>query len=202
MLSLIPVSSQSLLKRSIDLGDCTYRDAAVLPFFTSEGEVSFCMVVLPQASRLYFFTPCDTGLRLPLWGTIRFQNPEWSWSDGAGSPALSGLWHYDPDWLLRDERFAAMEIVPLLRKTNCCSRLPSDVKGLYYRRDLSRVRFVHRSVRDQVRLVAITEVLPESPLDWSGPDGSPQTGRRTGGWRLDPIWMRSPRCFPTKQRDG
>ena len=193
MISLIPVSSRRLRKRSVDLDGCIYRDAAVLPFFTSEGEVSLCMVVLPQTSRLYFFTPRDTGPRVPLWGTIRFREPEWSWSDGADGPPLSGLWHYDPDWLLRDARFADKEIVPLLRKTNCCSRLPADVKGLYYRRDLSRVRFVHRSVNDQVRLVAITEVLPACPLDWSAPTDAPQSRRHAGTWRLDPIWMRSPR---------
>ena len=191
MISLLPVSSRSLRSRSVDMDSCVYRDSAVLPFFTSEGEVPLCMLVLPQTSRLYFFSPREAGPRIPLWGTVRFRSPVWSCSDGSGGPSLRGLWHYDPDWLLRDARFAGMEIVPLLRKTNCCAQLPLDVKALYYHRDLSRVRFAYRGENEQVRLCGISTVLPSPPLDWSTPEDAPPRG--TGSWRLDPIWMRTSR---------
>jgi hypothetical protein len=187
----IPVSSQSLRRRDVDLDSCVYRNASVLPFFTSDGEVPLCLLVLPQTSRLYFFTPREVGPRVPLWGTIRFQNSEWSSSNGTGGPKLDGLQHFDPDWLLRDERFADMEVVPLLRKTNCCTRLPPDVRYLYYRRDLSCVQYAYRVANDQIRLVAATKVLPSCPPNWSLPADSTTPRSRGGSWRLNPIWMRS-----------
>ena len=190
MIGRIPVSARALRRRRIDIDDSVKGDVAVFPFFDAAGEVSFCMVVPRRDSRLYFFAPHEARPRVPVWGAIRFEIPIVSWSDGDDGPALDGMWHYDPDWLLRDTRFADKEIIPALRGTNCCEKLPDDVKCLYYRRDLSRVQTVLRGSSDHPRFVTLTDVLPPAPPEALGTTTMSQRTDRAGTWRLDPVWMR------------
>ena len=193
MIGRIPVSARALRRRRIDLDGRVERDVAVFPFFDAAGEVPFCMAVPRQGPRLYFFAPREARPRVPVWGTIRFESPLVSRSDGDDGPALDGLWHDDPDWLLRDACFAAKEIIPALRGTNCCETLPADVRGLDHRRDLSRVRAVLRGPSDSPRFVTLADVLPPDPPEGLGTTEMSRRADRAGSWRLDPVWMRTAR---------
>ena len=98
------------------------------------------------------------------------------------------LWHYDPWWMLNDDRYMSHWAFDLLKGTNCAGRLQRDVKEVYFRRDLSRLTWVNVNDKGES---ALTQWQPEflPARRASRPEPSQGVASLTG-WRLDPIWTR------------
>ncbi len=119
---------------------------------------------------------------VPPWGRLRLDGPV----ERLGRERverLAPLWHYDPWWLLKDERFANESAVPTLKATNCVgsfSRRPCD---LCYTRDLrSVVTVIYDEGTQEYKTERFKpELLPKRAVAQS-------TAEPAQGWQLDPFW--------------
>jgi hypothetical protein len=179
-----PVSSRSLRKRTLQGNAGRLSRAALFPLFDQSGQVRQVMVVAPDSSRLLFFDPGEAAPIVPLWGTIRFRR-QFSWRADDDLSGAEPLWHFDPDWMLRDSRFESSEMAPLIRATNCAGKFKQRIKFVYFRRDLMRVRWVTNRSSDGWQLIRYNpDLLPPPP-------SQPRRARkRPAGWTLSPFWMK------------
>jgi len=128
-------------------------------------------------------------LRVPLWGSITTAVAQFPFrpTDDECAKLVTGLWHFDPWWMLTDERYAGQRTVELLKSTNCAGRFGRNVTMVYYRRDLSRVSSL------RIRGSSLVEVTPWKSELLPAPPALPvpeRLARPTPMWRLDPIWQR------------
>lgn len=107
--------------------DIALGRGSLFPFFGRDGTVTHLMLVRPGSPRILWL-PHRRGL-------VRTSRFGFAWIGAAlGREAeidpdadLAGLWHYDPWWVLADERFAGHPAVPALKETNCAARFTSMV---------------------------------------------------------------------------
>jgi len=143
-MNLLSVSARKLHRRSLRMGDQLIADASLFPFFDQQGRCGWVMIVSPSSE--IWLVPWRRRLwQVPLWAPIVCP-------DGASvlrvideesAKAVSGLWHYDPQWVLGADRFAGHWATGLLKETNCVEQLDPGVRMVYFRRDLSRLSCVY-----------------------------------------------------------
>ena len=187
----LPVSARGLRRRELRLRDATIREADVLPFFDRQGDVGW-IAVLTRESPGVLALPHRAGLvRVPVRGPIFLDVGAEAMKPlrREDMPALVGLWHYDPWWLLDEDCYRGYWAVNPVKSTNCAGRLTKNVTMAYFRRDLSRLKWV------KVREWGSSNVGRWRPglLLATGPEASTvrQANQcRPSAWLLQPVWER------------
>lgn len=103
--------------------------------------------------------------------------------------AVQALWHYDPAWVLSEDRYANHWATPLLKETNCAEQLGPGVRMVNFLRDLSRLSWVYlkRGMAAEFRPWK-SRFLPARREAPRTPPAPPTASRREPMWRLEPIW--------------
>ena len=98
---------------------------------------------------------------------------------------LAPLWHYDPWWLLKDERFESEWAVPILKSTNCADAFERQPADLLFSTCLTQLRMVRFPVpaESQEDRRYRPEMLPAREMP-----AFAHMEQRATGWHLDPWW--------------
>lgn len=183
-------SAGALHGRRISWEGWTGRNLSLFPMFTPAGTVTDLLVIAPETGELFLMPwraggPIEGGWRHTHLGNALEAPAPLRREDLA---RIGQRLHYDPWWLLDAPAFASHWAVDPLKRTNCVSRLPRDLKTLLYTRDLSAVSHAVVKGKDGSlslrawrtsllsRSVAASETV-ERPANLSG-----------AGWKLEPIW--------------
>ena len=114
------VSQQSLLSCRLEFEDLRLDRASLFPLFDDEGRTEMVLITTEESGRI-MLAPWAPGLFVRDWPRrnrlrIRFTdlNDALMW----GERRFEDLWHFDPKWVLGDERYQGHGSVPHLRSTN------------------------------------------------------------------------------------
>ena len=130
------VSQHSLRRSRLQLEDRPLDGAALFPLFDEAGRTRAVMLLDGQTRRIVLadWTP---GLFERRWlqrHRLRLRFADLRDADASDAERLGDLWHFDPWWVLRDERYAGHEAVPALMRTNVPG-YDDAVKRLGFRSD-------------------------------------------------------------------
>lgn len=190
---MFSLTQKSMVKKSLRFQDRKLTRATLFPLFNSTGKVEALLVVDHSANKLYSL-PWSKGLVYKPWfGALRIARKVANLEELTVERAysLTRLWHYDSMWVLSEAPFSGQNTTPALKATNCARHWPG-LSALYFSRDLRKVDFLSepqgegvavRSIKDKP-LPVREELEPPAEVLEVG------EGRRTGGWRLRPIWQR------------
>jgi hypothetical protein len=170
------------------------KGASVFPFFGRSGQVKRLMVLLPD-SDIALMVPFKSGLAKVSWtGAVRLSMSlaELTACDDFTREQLDDLYHYDPNWMLSQERFSTYWATNLIKQANCADEMEKNVREIRFSRDLSRIESVvmKSSFLNVFRNISPETVLEAMPATQTKMNNSPIAGN-TGGWRIDPIWWES-----------
>lgn len=183
MIRWYSVTARCLRRRTIFRGDVIMRHVTLFPFFDGEGFVEKVLIVGDASAELLAFDPNEATLCIPPWGPIWFSGAIEVLSDRV-LRQLATLWHFDPWWLLTDERFEDHDAVPVLKKTNCVDEFSGEPKDLVFSGSLQKLRKVSYPVVTQE--TTSRPFLPGMLPDLESEDRSDDADRI--GWVLDPVW--------------
>ena len=186
MFSLVPLSSKRLRRRTVVVDRRRYEGIWIFPFFENDGNVEQIVLILPDTTDMLLIDASSDKVEAPLFKPMRIKTGAAVLEKGR-LDELGKLWHFDPDWVLNEERFKGHWARAVLRNTNCVDRLPKKAK-LYYRRDLSRIQWTTYPKDGEEDHIGKWDagLLPANP---------PPLERRSKSapilrWVLDPIWSR------------
>ncbi len=195
-MSFLPVAARSLHLRRVRLRDFVLERASVFPFFDRQGRVTALMLVWPPARQIVVLELQPGLAQVGFWGDVELRVDFASLRDVCAdrvdaAASAARLWHYDPWWVLRADRFSGHPAVPDLKATNCAGAFLKPVYGCFFSRDLSRLVGVTTRSRTHSGLSALDftyrlfspELLPEKPRPVRPPRSSKE-------WTLDPFWLR------------
>jgi hypothetical protein len=100
---------------------------------------------------------------------------------------FADLWHFDPWWVLGDERYQGHGSVPALRSTNIPG-YDSTVSGIAFDPDLGRASYVVRGSGESARVRRFT---PETLAAMASRRRAAAERPRAvvmSGWQLRPFW--------------
>ncbi len=183
------VSQRSLMSCRVELEDRPLDRASLFPLFDDEGRTRMMMITAEENGRIM----------LADWAPGLFVR-EWAWrnrlrlrfadlSDAAmwDEERFEDLWHFDPVWVLGDERYQGHGAVPALRSTNIPG-YDQTVSGMGFDPSLGRASYVvkgsgeSRSVR-RFTADTLAGVARRRRAAHERPRGAV-----VGGWRLRPFW--------------
>ena len=186
------VSQHSLRRCQVDFQDRTLDRASLFPVFDDAGRTRWILITAEESSRIMLIA-WSPDLFARHW--VRRNRLQRRFADltdvsEAEAERLGDLWHFDPWWVLGEERYSGHSAVPALRRTN----IPGydDTLGrMWFEGNLGRVSFVATHSAESLRLRRFTPaVLPEAARerhDAAARAGS--TERARAEWRLRPFWQ-------------
>jgi hypothetical protein len=186
------ISDTLLIKTTLLTKNERVKGASILPFFRKSGQVQQLMILLPD-SRVVFLVPFKKGLaKVSFTGVVRLSMDlaELKSHSNFTGAQLDQLYHYDPNWILSNERFTTFGAKKRITQSNCVDYLEKKVRHLLFSRDLSSLEhFVMKSGYAQMhRTIAPETLLGPIPLPRPGkPDGASAPDAPVG-WQLNPIW--------------
>lgn len=186
------VSQKSLKSCRLEFEDRWLEDASLFPLFDEAGRTRVVMISAQENARI-MLADWAPGLFARQWGwrnrlRLRFTdvNDASTWDEDR----FADLWHFDPWWVLGDERYQGHGAVPGLRRTNVPG-YDSTVSGVVFSADLGRASHVMKKSGESVKTRRF------------GPDTLAAMARRRRnaherpraaavvGWRLRPFWRAS-----------
>jgi hypothetical protein len=183
------VSQQSLKSRRLELEDRPLEGAALFPMFDDEGRTRMVMILAEEDGRI-MLADWAPGLFARDWVRrprlrLRFAdlNDASTWDEAR----LADLWHFDPWWVLGDQRYQGHGSVPTLRSTNIPG-YDSSVSGIVFDADLGRASYV---VRRSSESVSVRRFTPETLAVIASRRRATHERPRapvTAGWQLRPFW--------------
>ena len=183
------VSQQSLLSCRLEFEDRRLERTSLFPLFDDEGQTRVMMITAEEDSRILLanWTP---GVFVREWwwrNRLRLRFSDLNEASMWDEARLDDLWHFDPRWVLGDERFHGHGSVPALQRTNIPG-YDTKMTGLTFSPDLGRAAYVVGASGASKRPSRFTR----DTLAAAGQRrrATPVRSRRdvATGWRLRPFW--------------
>ena len=186
------VSQRSLKSCRLEFEDRPLERASLFPLFDDDGRTRMVMITAEESARI-MVADWVPGVFVREWAVrnrLRLRFADLSDASMVDDERFEDLWHFDPWWVLGEERYVGHGTVPALRDTNIPGYNP-NMSGVVFDANLGRASF------------AVTE---------SGRSGDTPRVRRFGadtltaaarsrraahvrprravaiGWRLRPSW--------------
>ena len=183
------VSQRSLKSCRLELEDRPLEGASLFPMFDDEGQTRMVMITAEENGRI-MLADWAPGLFARDWAQrnrlrLRFAdlNDASTWDEAR----FAELWHFDPWWVLGDERYQGHGSVPALRSTNIPG-YDSTVSGIMFDRDLGRPSYVVTKSGESVRVRRFTpDTLAAMARRRRAAHERPRAAVRAG-WQLRPFW--------------
>jgi hypothetical protein len=137
------VSQRSLKSCRLELEDRPLAYASLFPLFDAEGQTRMVMITAEENPRIMLadWTPGLFGRDWAWRNRLRLRSTDLEDASMWDETRLEDLWHFDPWWVLGDERYHGHGAVPALRRTNIPG-YDTSISGLNFSADLGRASFV------------------------------------------------------------
>jgi hypothetical protein len=183
------VSQRSLLSCRLEFEDRQLDRASLFPLFDDEGRTRMVLITAEENGRI-MLADWAPDLFVRDWARrnclrLRFTDlsDASTWDEGR----FEDLWHFDPLWVLGEERYHGHGSVPHLRSTNIPGYDPA-MSGVAFDPGLSRASYVVRRSGESVSVRRFTaDTLATAAT--RRPAAHVETRRAAAvGWRLRPFW--------------
>jgi hypothetical protein len=186
------VSQRSLKSCRLEFEDRALERASLFPLFDDEGRTRMVMITAEENGRIMLadWTP---GVFVRDWAwrnRLRLRFADLSDASTWDEERFEDLWHFDPWWVLGDERYQGHGSVPALRGTNIPGFDPK-LSEVVFDSSLSCASWVVTGSGDSAR-VRRFKADTLAAMAWRRRTAQErQRGAVVAGWRLRPFW-RSP----------
>ena len=183
------VSQRSLRSCRLEFEDRPLVRASLFPLFDDDGRTRMLMITAEENGRI-MLADWAPGLLARDWAwrnrlRLRFAdlNDASMWDE----ERFEGLWHFDPWWVLRDERYQGHGAVPALQRTNIPGYDPT-ISDIVFSRDLGRASYVARVSAESLSIRRFTaDTLAAVARRRCASLDRPRVAAAVG-WRLRPFW--------------
>ncbi len=188
-LLLRSVSQRSLHSCRLEFEDRSLERASLFPLFDDDGRTRMVMITAEESGRI-MLADWAPGLFVRDWAwrnrlRLRFADLRDAsmWDEGD----FEDLWHFDPWWVLGDERYHNHGAVPALRSTNIPG-FDTRISNVAFDASLGRASWVVTGSGDAARLRRFSaqtlSVIAQRRR------AAPARSRSVAaiGWRLRPFW--------------
>jgi hypothetical protein len=182
-------SQHSLKSCRFELEDRSLEHASLFPLFDDDGRTRMLMITAEEDGRI-LLADWAPGLFVRDWAwrnrlLLRFADLRDAsmWDE----ERFEDLWHFDPWWVLRDDRYHGHGAVPALQATNIPGHDPT-ISGLVFDSSLGRASLVSRGSGDSAsagRFKAHT--LAAAAKHRRAAHVRPPVAAAVG-WQLRPFW--------------
>src|SRR5262245_1689677 len=183
------VSQRSLMSCRLELEDRPLERASLFPLFDDEGRTRMVMISAEENGRI-MLADWAPGLFARDWAQrnrLRLRFADLDDASAWDEARFADLWHFDPWWVLGDDRYQGHGSVPALRSTNIPG-YDSTVSGITFDPDLGRASYVVRKSGDSVRVRRFTpDTLAAIARRRRAAHERPRAAVMAG-WRLRPFW--------------
>ena len=193
------VSQRSLMSCRLEFEDRRLDRASLFPLFDDEGRTRMVMITAEENGRI-MLADWAPGLFVRDWAwrnRLRLRFTDLSdasmWDEGAGArERFEDLWHFDPWWVLRDDRYQGHGAVPALQSTNIPGHDPT-ISGFGFDSSLGRASYVSRRSGESASVGRFkADTLAAAAKRRRAAHEQPARARARGaaaaGWQLRPFW--------------
>jgi hypothetical protein len=186
------VSQRSLLSCRLELEDRRLDRASLFPLFDDEGRTRMVLITAEENGRIMLadWVPGLFERNWALRNRLRLRFTDLDDASMWDQARFEDLWHFDPRWVLADERYQGHGAVPALRNTNIPGHDPT-VSGVAFDASLERASYVSSAPKrsgepGSVRRFKADTLAAAAKRRRAGP----VRPRRTAavGWQLRPFW--------------
>ena len=143
------VSQRSLMSCRLEFEDRRLDRASLFPLFDDEGRTRMVMITAEENGRI-MLADWAPGLFVRDWAwrnRLRLRFADLSDASMWDEERFEDLWHFDPWWVLRDDRYQGHGAVPALQSTNIPGHDPT-ISGFVFDSSLGRASYVARGSGD------------------------------------------------------
>jgi hypothetical protein len=190
------VSQGSLMSCRLELEDRPLDRASLFPLFDDEGRTRVLMITALENGRI-MLADWAPGLFVRDWARrnrLRLRLADLGDASMWDEERFADLWHFDPAWVLNDERYQGHGAVPALRNTNIPG-YDETVSGVGFDRSVGRALYVERGSGESSSFGRFTaDTLAAAAKRRRAVHVGPR-GADAVGWQLRPFWRftRSPK---------
>ena len=189
------LSQRSLKSCRLELEDRSLEHASLFPLFDDEGRTRMLMITAEE----------DGRIMLADWAPGLFER-DWAWRnrlrlrfadlrDGSmwDEERFEDLWHFDPWWVLREDRYHGHRAVPALQSTNIPGHDPT-ISGFGFDSSLGRASYVSRQKSGDSASVGrfkantLAAAAKRRRTAHERPARARARGAAAAGWQLRPFW--------------
>lgn len=185
------VSQRSLMSCRLDFEDRRLDGASLFPLFDDEGRTQMVLITAEESGRI-MLADWAPGLFARDWGwrnRVRLRFADLSDASAWDEDRLEDLWHFDPKWVLGEERYHGHGAVPALRGTNIPGYEPT-MSGFGFDPSLERAAYVssRKKPGESASVRRFTaETLAEAARRRRDAHVRPR-GSAAARWQLRPFW--------------
>ena len=185
------VSQRSLMSCRLEFEDRRLDGASLFPLFDDEGRTRMVLITAEESGRI-MLADWAPGLFARDWGwrnRVRLRFADLSDASVWDEDRFGDLWHFDPKWVLGEERYHGHGAVPALRSTNIPGYEPT-MSGFGFDASLERAAYVsrRRKADESVSVRRFTaETLADAARRRRAAHMRPR-GAAAAGWQLRPFW--------------
>ena len=183
------LSQRSLKSCRLELEDRSLDRASLFPLFDDEGRTRMLMITAEEDGRIMLadWAP-DLFVRDWAWrNRLRLRFADLRDASMWDEERFEDLWHFDPWWVLRDDRYHGHKAVPALQTTNIPGH-DSTISGFIFDSSLERASYVSRGSGDSASVGRFkADTLAAAARRRHAAHERPR-GAAAAGWQLRPFW--------------
>src|SRR5688572_6114713 len=183
------VSQRSLSACRLELEDRPLERASLFPLFDDEGQTRMVMVTTEEHGRI-LLAEWAPGLFTRDWAwrnRLRLRSTDLNDASAWDRERFEDLWHFDPWWVLGEERYQGHGVVPSLRGTNIPG-FDTSVSEITFEPGLGHAAHVVKRSANSASVRRFTpDTLAAVARRRRATHERPQASVALG-WRLRPFW--------------
>jgi hypothetical protein len=183
------VSQHSLKSRRLEFEDRSLDSAALFPMFDDEGRTRMVMITAEEDGRI-MLADWAPGLFARDWARrnrLRLRFADLTDASAWDEARVADLWHFDPWWVLGEQRYQGHGSVPTLRSTNIPGH-DSTVSGIVFDPDLGRASYVVKTSGESLGIRRFTRETLAAMARRRRAAHEPARPAVVTGWQLRPFW--------------
>lgn len=184
------VNQRSLKPCRLELEDRPLDDASLFPLFDDQGRTRILMITTEEHARIMLadWAPGLFARDWPWRNRLRLRSTDLDGASVWDEERFDDLWHFDPWWVLGEERYQGHGALPALRGTNIPG-YDSTMSEVIFTSDLGRVSHVvtgsGQSVKSRRFAADTLATIARRRATRARPRAVPPAAV---GWRLRPFW--------------
>jgi hypothetical protein len=185
------VSQRSLMSCRLEFEDRRLERASLFPLFDDEGRTQMVLITAEESGRI-MVADWAPGLFARDWALrnrLRLRFADLSDASRWDLERFEDLWHFDPRWVLREERYHGHGAVPALQSTNIPGH-DSTISGFGFDSSLGHASYAARQLKSGESASVgrfKADTLAAAAKHRRAAHVRPRSDAAVG-WRLRPFW--------------